>query len=96
MVSEASSRSTFKAVEESSFHNFACGSLGVANDLRRVSTLLDPNRTHSLEVWTDINFGIASYYHWTSWDKSAEAITATKVLTVVIASAGDVNLEFVG
>ena len=82
VVSEANSRSTLKAVKEACFDNFAGGTLGVANGLRRDGTPLDPNGTHPLEVWTGINFGIASYYRLMGEGKTAEAICSAVVTQV--------------
>lgn len=79
VVSEVNSRSTLKAIKEACFDNFADGTLGVANGLRRDGTPLDPNGTHPLEVWTGINFGIASYYRLMGEDKTAEAICSAVV-----------------
>ena len=82
VVSEAHSRSTLKAVKEACFDNFAGGTLGVANGLRRDGTPLDPNGTHPLEVWTGINFGIASYYRLMGEGPTAEAICSAVVTQV--------------
>ena len=79
VVSDANSRSTLKAVKESCFEKFQGGSLGVANGLRRDGTPLDPNGTHPLEVWTGINFGIASYYQLMGEGQTAEAICSAVV-----------------
>ena len=79
VVSEANSRSTLKAVKESCFEKFQDGSLGVANGLRRDGTPLDPNGTHPLEVWTGINFGIASYFRLMGEGQTAEAICSAVV-----------------
>ncbi|QCH14565.1 bile acid beta-glucosidase [Synechococcus sp. CB0101] len=79
VVSEANSRSTLKAVKEACFEQFEGGKLGVANGLRRDGTPLDPNGTHPLEVWTGINFGIASYYRLMGDTDTALAITAAVV-----------------
>ena len=46
----------------------------MANGLRRDGTPLDPNGTHPLEVWTGINFGIASYFQLMGEGQTAEAI----------------------
>ena len=82
VVSEANSRSTLKAVREACFESFAGGQLGVANGLRRDGTPLDPNGTHPLEVWTGINFGIASYYRLMGETQTALAITTAVVQQV--------------
>ena len=79
VVSEANSRSTLNAVRESCFEQFEGGSLGVANGLRRDGTPLDPNGTHPLEVWTGINFGIASYFRLMGETETALAITSAVV-----------------
>ena len=79
VVSEANSRSTLKAVREACFEKFEGGKLGVANGLRRDGTPLDPNGTHPLEVWTGINFGIASYYRLMGDTTTALAITSAVV-----------------
>ena len=79
VVSEANSRSTLKAVKEACFEKFEGGALGVANGLRRDGTPLDPNGTHPLEVWTGINFGIASYYRLMGETVTALAITSAVV-----------------
>ena len=79
VVSEANSRSTLKAVKEACFEKFEGGSLGVANGLRRDGTPLDPNGTHPLEVWTGINFGIASYFRLMGEGGTAEAICSAVV-----------------
>ncbi len=79
VVSEANSRSTLKAVKEACFEQFEGGKLGVANGLRRDGTPLDPNGTHPLEVWTGINFGIASYYRLMGDTDTALAITSAVV-----------------
>jgi non-lysosomal glucosylceramidase len=79
VVSEANSRSTLKAVKEACFEAFEGGKLGVANGLRRDGTPLDPNGTHPLEVWTGINFGIASYYRLMGDTSTALAITSAVV-----------------
>ena len=79
VVSEANSRSTLKAVKEACFEQFEGGKLGVANGLRRDGTPLDPNGTHPLEVWTGINFGIASYFRLMGEGQTAEAICSAVV-----------------
>ena len=79
VVSETNSRSTLNAVRESCFEHFEGGSLGVANGLRRDGTPLDPNGTHPLEVWTGINFGIASYFRLMGETETALAITSAVV-----------------
>jgi non-lysosomal glucosylceramidase len=79
VVSETNSRSTLKAVKEACFERFEGGRLGVANGLRRDGTPLDPNGTHPLEVWTGINFGIASYYRLMGDTPTALAITSAVV-----------------
>ena len=79
VVSEANSRSTLNAVKDSCFEKFEGGSLGVANGLRRDGTPLDPNGTHPLEVWTGINFGIASYFRLMGETETALAITSAVV-----------------
>ena len=79
VVSDSNSRSTLKAVKEACFEAFDGGSLGVANGLRRDGTPLDPNGTHPLEVWTGINFGIASYYRLMGEKQTAEAICSAVV-----------------
>ena len=79
VVSETNSRSTLKAVKEACFEAFEGGKLGVANGLRRDGTPLDPNGTHPLEVWTGINFGIASYYRLMGDSPTALAITSAVV-----------------
>jgi len=79
VVSEANSRSTLKAVREACFEAFEGGRLGVANGLRRDGTPLDPNGTHPLEVWTGINFGLASYYQLMGEASTAEAICSAVV-----------------
>ena len=79
VVSDNNSRSTLKAVKEACFEAFDGGSLGVANGLRRDGTPLDPNGTHPLEVWTGINFGIASYYRLMGDKQTAQAICSAVV-----------------
>ena len=79
VVSDNNSRSTLKAVKESCFEAFDGGSLGVANGLRCDGTPLDPNGTHPLEVWTGINFGIASYYRLMGDKQTAQAICSAVV-----------------
>ena len=79
VVSEANSRSTLKAIREACFESFEGGRLGVANGLRRDGTPLDPNGTHPLEVWTGINFGIASYFRLMGESQTAEAICSAVV-----------------
>ena len=79
VVSEANSRSTLKAVKEACFERFEGGTLGVANGLRRDGTPLDPDGTHPLEVWTGINFGLASYYRLMGEKDTAEAICSAVV-----------------
>ena len=51
----------------------------MANGLRRDGTPLDPNGTHPLEVWTGINFGIASYYRLMGDKQTAQAICSAVV-----------------
>jgi non-lysosomal glucosylceramidase len=82
VVSEANSRSTLNAVREACFESFEGGKLGVANGLRRDGTPLDPNGTHPLEVWTGINFGLASYYRLMGETQTALAITSAVVQQV--------------
>ena len=82
VVSEANSRSTLKAVKEACFERFQAGTLGVANGLRRDGTPLDPDGTHPLEVWTGINFGIASYFRLMGEQQTAEAICSAVVTQV--------------
>ena len=82
VVSEANSRSTLNAVREACFESFEGGKLGVANGLRRDGTPLDPNGTHQLEVWTGINFGLASYYRLMGETQTALAITSAVVQQV--------------
>ncbi|WP_028952445.1 GH116 family glycosyl hydrolase [Synechococcus sp. CC9616] len=79
VVSEANSRSTLRAVKEACFERFDGGRLGVANGLRRDGTPLDPDGTHPLEVWTGINFGLASYYRLMGEKDTAEAICSSVV-----------------
>ena len=79
VVTDDRSRSTLKAVKEACFESFQGGSLGVANGLRRDGTPLDPNGTHPLEVWTGINFGIASYFRLMGDTDTALAITGAVV-----------------
>ena len=79
VVSDANSRSTLNAVREACFEAFEGGRLGVANGLRRDGTPLDPNGTHPLEVWTGINFGIASYFRLMGESQTAEAICSAVV-----------------
>ena len=79
VVSEARALSTLKAVKEACFERFESGRLGVANGLRRDGTPLDPNGTHPLEVWTGINFGLASYYRLMGDTKTALAICSAVV-----------------
>ena len=79
VASEANCRSTLQAVREACFERFAGGSLGVANGLRRDGSPLDPNGTHPLEVWTGINFGIASYFCLMGERSTALAITEAVV-----------------
>ena len=79
VVADERSLSTLKAVKESCFEGFQGGRLGVANGLRRDGTPLDPNGTHPLEVWTGINFGIASYYRLMGDTETALAITGAVV-----------------
>ena len=69
-------------MKEACFERFAGGSLGVANGLRRDGTPLDPNGTHPLEVWTGINFGIASYYQLMGDAETAQAICEAVVTQV--------------
>jgi non-lysosomal glucosylceramidase len=66
-------------VREACFERFEGGTLGVANGLRRDGTPLDPNGTHPLEVWTGINFGIASYFRLMGQSDTALAITGAVV-----------------
>ncbi len=79
VVSDNNSRSSLKAVKEACFEAFDGGSLGVANGLRRDGTPLDPDGTHPLEVWTGINFGIASYYRLMGDKQTAQAICSAVV-----------------
>ena len=79
VVSEEKSRSTLNAVKEACFERFDGGRLGVANGLRRDGTPLDPDGTHPLEVWTGINFGLASYYRLMGEKQTAEAICSAVV-----------------
>ena len=79
VVSEARALSTLKAVKEACFERFESGRLGVANGLRRDGTPLDPDGTHPLEVWTGINFGLASYYRLMGETKTALAICSAVV-----------------
>ena len=79
VVSDSNSLSALKAVKESCFESFEGGRLGVANGLRRDGTPLDPDGTHPLEVWTGINFGLASYYRLMGDKATAEAICSAVV-----------------
>ena len=79
VVSDARARSTLKAVKEACFERFESGRLGVANGLRRDGSPLDPKGTHPLEVWTGINFGLASYYRLMGESKTALAICSAVV-----------------
>ena len=79
VVSDCNSLSALKAVKESCFESFEGGRLGVANGLRRDGTPLDPDGTHPLEVWTGINFGLASYYRLMGDKATAEAICSAVV-----------------
>ena len=69
-------------MKEAWFEKFENGTLGVANGLRRDGTPLDPNGTHPLEVWTGINFGIASYFQLMGEGQTAEAICLAVVSQV--------------
>ena len=82
VVSDAKSRSTLQVVKEACFEGFNKGELGVANGLRRDGTPLDPDGTHPLEVWTGINFGLASYYRLMGDKQTAEAICSAVVTQV--------------
>tara|TARA_B100000073_G_scaffold81045_1_gene61664 strand:+ start:483 stop:2981 length:2499 start_codon:yes stop_codon:yes gene_type:complete len=79
VVSDEHCYSTLNAVKEACFERFAGGSLGVANGLRRDGSPLDPNGTHPLEVWTGINFGIASYFRLMGERSTAMAICGAVV-----------------
>ena len=79
VVSDANALSTLNVVREACFERFEAGTLGVANGLRRDGTPLDPNGTHPLEVWTGINFGIASYFRLMGQSDTALAITGAVV-----------------
>ena len=79
VVSDARACSTLKAVKEACFERFESGRLGVANGLRRDGSPLEPNGTHPLEVWTGINFGLASYYRLMGESKTALAICSAVV-----------------
>ena len=89
VVSEAHCRSTLNAVKEACFERFAGGSLGVANGLRRDGSPLDPNGTHPLEVWTGINFGIASYFRL-----MGERPTALAIVEAVVQQVYGGGLQF--
>ncbi len=82
VVSDAKSRSTLQVIKEACFEGFNKGELGVANGLRRDGTPLDPDGTHPLEVWTGINFGLASYYRLMGDKQTAEAICSAVVTQV--------------
>ena len=79
VVAGERAQSALKAVKEACFEGFQGGKLGVANGLRRDGTPLDPNGTHPLEVWTGINFGLASYYRLMGDSGTAFAITGAVV-----------------
>ena len=79
VVSDTNSKSTLHAIREACFESFDQGRLGVANGLRRDGTPLDPDGTHPLEVWTGINFGLASYYRLMGEKQTAEAICTAVV-----------------
>ena len=48
-------------VYETCFLKFADGKIGAANGLQSDGTPENPDATHPLEVWTGINFGLASF-----------------------------------
>ena len=89
MVSDRNSRSTLKAVKQACFERFEGGRLGVANGLRRDGTPLDPDGTHPLEVWTGINFGIASYFRL-----MGEGSTALAICSAVVEQVYSGGLQF--
>ena len=89
VVSEEHCRSALNAVKEACFERFAGGSLGVANGLRRDGSPLDPNGTHPLEVWTGINFGIASYFRL-----MGERATALAICEAVVHQVYSGGLQF--
>jgi non-lysosomal glucosylceramidase len=50
-----------KKVYDTCFLKFADGQFGAANGLKSDGTPENPDATHPLEVWTGINFGLASF-----------------------------------
>jgi non-lysosomal glucosylceramidase len=89
VVADERARSSLNAVREACFEGFAGGQLGVANGLRRDGTPLDPNGTHPLEVWTGINFGLASYYRL-----MGETATAFQICGAVVQQVYSGGLQF--
>ncbi|EAZ91331.1 GH116 family glycosyl hydrolase [Crocosphaera chwakensis] len=53
--------SALKKVYEACFLKFQNGKYGAANGMKPDGTPEDPNSTHPQEVWTGINFGLASF-----------------------------------
>jgi non-lysosomal glucosylceramidase len=70
-----------RSSKQARFDNFE-----VANGLRRDGTPLDPNGTHPLEVWTGINFGIASCFQLMDKGQKLEAIFVVVNLGESVAS----------
>ncbi|BEV35711.1 GH116 family glycosyl hydrolase [Synechococcus sp. M16CYN] len=79
VVSDANALSTLNVVRETCFERFEGGKLGLANGLRRDGVPLDSTNTHPLEVWTGINFGVASYFRLMGQGSTASAITRAVV-----------------
>ena len=71
--------SALKTVYNSCFKNFHNGKFGAVNGVLPDGSPENPNATHSLEVWTGINFGLAAFMVQIGMKKEAFEITEAVV-----------------
>ncbi|NQZ63862.1 GH116 family glycosyl hydrolase, partial [Crocosphaera sp.] len=74
--------SALNKVYEACFLKFQNGKYGAANGMKPDGTPEDPNSTHPQEVWTGINFGIASFLIQMGMKNEALKLTETVVKQV--------------
>ncbi|RMF27727.1 MAG: bile acid beta-glucosidase [Cyanobacteria bacterium J083] len=72
-------KSALKAVYDACFLKFQDGKYGAANGVNRDGTPENPDATHPLEVWTGINFGLATYLLQMGMKEEAFKLTETVV-----------------
>jgi non-lysosomal glucosylceramidase len=89
LVPEDCVRSALKQIYDSCFLRFHNGTFGAANGLRPDGSPVNPQDTHPLEVWTGINFGLATFL--LQMGLKAEALQLTEA---VVRQVYDNGLQF--